>query len=246
MGRLDGKRIIVTGGAGGLGEAYVRALHQEGASIAVADLDQVKCEALAADLVERIHIARCDVSDEQSVAAAFPVMIDALGGVDCLINNAGTYPHQHYEDITYADWRRVVHTNLDSVFLCTDQVVKPMREQKSGKIINVVTNLIWIMAPLMAHYIASKAGVLGFTRGAARELGAHGITINAIAPGANFPADPLDPAGMARMQEIISYQVLKRPQFAFDLTGAIVFLASDDSDFMSGQVLCVDGGVAAH
>lgn len=246
MARLDGKRIIVTGGAGGLGEAYVRALHEEGAVIGVVDCNAERGNSLVADLGERIHFVCGDVADEQSVADSFSNLIADLGGIDCLINNAGTYPHQHYEDISYDDWRRVVHTNLDSVFLCTNQVVPAMRAQKSGKIINVVTNLIWIMAPLMAHYIASKAGVLGFTRGAARELGEHGITINAIAPGANFPADPLDPAGMARMQEIINYQVIKRPQFAFDLTGAIVFLASDDSDFMSGQVVCVDGGVAAH
>jgi len=246
LARLNGKRIIVTGGAGGLGVAYVRALHAEGANVAIIDVNADAARQVANELGELCHFSECDVTDPKSVNSAFSSLVGRMGGLDCLVNNAGVYPHQHLDQIGLADWNRVIRTNLDSVFICTNEAVPHMRKQNAGKIINVTTNLVWIMAPLMAHYIAAKAGVLGFTRGAARELGAWGITINAIAPGANMPSEMLDTAGLARMQEIIGYQVIKRPQFAVDLTGPLIFLCSSDSDFMSGQVICVDGGVAVH
>ena len=244
--RLEGKHIVVTGGANGLGSEYVRALHAEGARVTIADIDRVGAATQVEQLGNQISFVQMDVSDPASVRSGLDAAAAQMGGVDILVNNAGVYPHRALEDITYDEWRRVLQTNLDSVFLCTMAAVEHLKAAGGGKVINVVTNLVWIMAPLMAHYIASKAGVLGFTRGAARELGAWGITINALAPGANMPAEELDKAGEQRMREIISYQVIKRPQFAFDLTGGMVFLCSSDSDFMSGQVICIDGGIAAH
>lgn len=244
--RLETKRIIVTGGANGLGAEYVRALHAEGAHVVIADLDAAAADVLKAELGERIGFVRIDVTDAASVAAGIENAVGQMGGLDTLVNNAGIYPHRAFDDITYDEWRTVMHTNLDSVFLCTKAALPALKAAGGGKIVNVVTNLIWIMAPLMAHYVASKSGVLGFTRAAAREFGGWGITINALAPGANMPGEDFDQAGQDRMREIIAYQVIKRPQFACDLTGAMVFLCSPDSDFMSGQVICIDGGVAAH
>lgn len=246
MGRLADKRIIVTGGANGLGSEYVRALHDEGALVAIADRDVTAGPQLAEELGERVRFVEIDVTKADSILSGFAVVAETFGGIDGLINNAGIYPHKAFIDIGFDDWQSVMRTNLDSVFLCTKAAVPYLEAAGGGKVVNIITNLVWVLAPDMAHYIASKAGVLGFTRGAARELAERGITINALAPGANLPAHELDERGIARMREVISYQSIKRPQFACDLTGAIVFLCSTDSDFMTGQVICIDGGVVTH
>jgi NAD(P)-dependent dehydrogenase (short-subunit alcohol dehydrogenase family) len=246
MDRLENKRIIVTGGANGLGAEYVRALHAEGAVVAIADRDVVSGATLAAEFADRCIFVELDVRDMRSIQHAFATVHEQFGGLDVLINNAGIYPHKAFDDIQMEDWHEVMKTNLDSVFLCTKEAVKYLKLAGGGKIVNIATNLVFVMAPDMAHYIASKAGVVGFTRGAARELGASGITINTLAPGANMPEGELGPRGIERMRQVISYQVIKRPQMACDLTGPIVFLCSSDSDFMSGQVMCVDGGIAAY
>jgi NAD(P)-dependent dehydrogenase (short-subunit alcohol dehydrogenase family) len=201
-------------------------------------------EALAGELGERAAFVALDVSDGPSVAEGFSALGEQLGGIDVLVNNAGAYPHQDFEDIGFDDWDRALRVNLYSVFFCSKAVVPYMKEAGGGKIVNVATNLVWVLAPRMAHYIAAKSGVVGFTRGVARELGAYGITVNALAPGANTPDHELTAGEIERMREIIAYQVIKRPQMYVDLTGAVVFLCSPDSDFMSGQVLCVDGGIA--
>ena len=246
MSRLENKRVIVTGGANGLGAEYVRALHAEGALVGIGDLDIDAGSGLANELGERCVFAELDVSDPLSVQRAFASIHEALGGLDVLVNNAGIYPHKAFDELQNEDWHAVMTTNLDGVFFCTKEAVKYLKLAGGGKIVNVVTNLVFVMAPDMAHYIASKAGVVGFTRGAARELGEMGITINALAPGANMPSEELSPRAIERMRQVISYQVIKRPQMACDLTGPIVFLCSSDSDFMSGQVMCVDGGIAAY
>ncbi|MEA2998639.1 MAG: hypothetical protein QOK17_472 [Sphingomonadales bacterium] len=244
--RLEGKRIVVTGGANGLGAEYVRALHAEGAQVVIFDIDPGAAAALGEELGPGCGFEVADVSVPDSVEAAFASAAERMGGLDVLVNNAGVYPHRALEKISHGDWRNVMRVNLDGVFVCTSAALDHLRAAGGGKVVNIVTNLLWVMAPDMAHYIASKSGVLGFTRGAARELASWGITINALAPGANMPPGEFDQAGQERMREIIGYQVIKRPQFACDLTGAMVFLCSSDSDFMSGQVLCIDGGVATH
>lgn len=246
MPRLENKRIVVTGGANGLGAEYVRALHDEGAAVAIADRDAGAGQRLAAELGERSVFVEMDVADADSVQRGFSAVAQVLGGIDALINNAGIYPHKKFSEIGFDDWRVVMRTNLDSVFLCSKAVLPYLEAAGGGKIVNIVTNLLWVLAPDMSHYIASKAGVLGFTRGAARELAERGITINALAPGANLPSHELDEKAIDRMRQVISYQAIKRPQFACDLTGAVVFLCSSDSDFMTGQVICIDGGVVTH
>jgi NAD(P)-dependent dehydrogenase (short-subunit alcohol dehydrogenase family) len=246
MNRVEDKRIVVTGGANGLGAEYARALHAEGAAVAILDRDRNAGAAMAEELGERSIFVEADVADQPSIQRAFGAVADRFGGLDVLVNNAGIYPHKHFEDIELEDWRHVITTNLESVFICTKEAVKYMKAAGGGKIVNVATNLVWIMGPHMAHYIASKAGVVGFSTGVARELAAYGITVNVLAPGANLPGEQLDARGMERMREIVSYQAIKRPQLACDLTGPVIFLCSHDSDFMTGQVMCVDGGVAVH
>jgi NAD(P)-dependent dehydrogenase (short-subunit alcohol dehydrogenase family) len=251
MSRLDGTVVIVTGGASGLGRAYCENLVYEGARVVVADLDLEGAEAFA----ERINDARgttqavavgADVTSERDAERIAETAVDTFQRIDVLINNAGTYPHVPFEQITYDDWRRVLSINLDSVFLCSRAVLGQMKAQGGGKIVNVATNLVWIGLADMVHYVAAKAGVVGFTRALAREVGVYGIRVNAIAPGAVIPKVPLDPRSQARVDTIVNYQCLKRPLAADDLVGAILFLASAESDFISGQVLTIDGGLTMH
>jgi NAD(P)-dependent dehydrogenase (short-subunit alcohol dehydrogenase family) len=244
MYNLSDKTIIVTGGANGIGAEYIRALHAAGAVLAIADIDQTAGIALANEFAERCIFVYADVVDLESVQTAFSTVHDRFGRLDILVNNAGIYPHEAFEKIELDEWRRVMRVNLESVFICTKAALHLMKPVKKGKIINIVTNMIWMMVPNMAHYVAAKAGVLGFTRAIAYELGAYGITVNALAPGANMPLGEMSENDIRRMQQIVSFQAIKRPQFAQDLVGAMLFLCSEGADFMTGQAICVDGGLA--
>jgi 3-oxoacyl-[acyl-carrier protein] reductase len=249
---MEDQVVIVTGGANGIGSIYCKYLAQEGANVIIADIDIARAEALAKELNEEARRPRAlalkvDVTSEVETAEMARITIESFGRIDVLINNAGTYPHVDFEDITYEAWRRVITVNLDSVFLCTKAVLPQMKKQEMGKIINVATNLVWIGLPSMVHYVSSKAGIIGFTRSLAREVGDFGITVNALAPGAVIPPlEQLNEASQRRVGDIINRQCVKWPQQPEDLVGPLLFLASSDSDFMSGQILTVDGGLANH
>ena len=251
-GRVADRVVVVTGGGSGLGSSYCAALAAEGAAVVVADIDAAAAETTAARVNEsrtgpEALAVEVDVAAEESVAHLVGAALDAYGRIDVLVNNVGTYPHQSFDEITYTDWRNVVTVNLDSVFLCSKAVVPPMRAAGGGKIVNVATNLVWIGLAAMVHYVAAKAGVVGFTRALARELGDDGITVNALAPGAVAPpVHLLDDDSLARLESIVSHQSVKWCQRPQDLVGPLVFLCSDESDFMSGQVLTVDGGLTNH
>lgn len=243
--------MIVTGGANGIGRTYCEHLWREGARLLIADIDVEGAESLAGRINEEagqgwavpLSVDVTSESDTQKMAAA---AVDAFGRIDVLLNNAGDYPHVSFEEITYDAWRRVVSVNLDSVFLCSKAVLGRMKEQQSGKIVNVATNLVWTGLAGMVHYIAAKSGVVGFTKSLAREVGEYGITVNAVAPGAVVPNAEMSEAGQRRMETIVRYQCVKRVQRPDDLVGAVIFLASPESDFISGQVFTVDGGLTTH
>lgn len=250
--RLKDKVIIVTGGANGLGRYYCEHLVQEGARVLIADIDIAQGQALADRLNQgaenrRAMAVRVDVTSEPDTEAMARIAVESFAKIDVLINNAGTYPHTAFEDITYDAWRKVFAVNLDSVFLCSKAVLPQMKQQTSGKIINIATNLIWIGLPGMVHYVAAKSGLVGFTRSLAREVGEYNITVNAVAPGAIAPPiESLDVASMERLETIVSHQALKWCQRPVDLVGTLIFLASSDSDFISAQILTVDGGLTTH
>lgn len=250
--RLKDKVIIVTGGANGIGRRYCQRMAAEGARLLIADIDLDSARELEAELngeaaARRAVAMRVDVTSEENTEAMAQTAVDAFGRIDVLVNNAGTYPHVEFEDITYEAWRKVITVNLDSMFLCSKAVLPPMKRQGGGKIINVATDLVWVGLPGMVHYIAAKSGVIGFTRSLARELGQYNITVNAMAPGAVIPqVDNLSATARQRVGSIVGHQALKRPLQAEDLVGPMVFLCSADADFISGQILSVDGGLTNH
>ncbi|GAA2911852.1 3-oxoacyl-ACP reductase FabG [Streptosporangium fragile] len=254
MGRLDESVVIVTGGANGIGRWYSTALALEGARVVVCDIDEQGAVDFAGWLneragAERAHALGVDVTSPEETADMAAVVMSRFGAIDVLVNNAGSYPHVAFEDIDPDAWRQVIALNLDSVFLCCRAVLPMMVKQGHGAIVNVATNLVWSGLANMAHYIAAKSGVIGLTKALAREYGEHGVRVNALAPGAVVPDLPdrrLSPAGQEAVEEILQYQSVKRHQHPRDLVGAMLFLCSSDSEFMSGQVLTVDGGLTMH
>jgi NAD(P)-dependent dehydrogenase (short-subunit alcohol dehydrogenase family) len=188
-----------------------------------------------------------DVTSEEEAEVMARKTCEVFGKIDILINNAGIYPKTPFDQITYTEWKGVLAINLDSVFLCSRAVLPHMKQRGSGKIINIATNGVWVGDPEKVHYIAAKSGVVGFTRALARDAGAFGITVNAVAPGAVVPANIRLAKGVRRKLEgMLDFQCLKRLTTPEDLVGTVQFLASSDSDFITGQVFTVDGGLTNH
>ncbi len=250
--RLLDQVVIVTGGGSGIGRAYCERLVLEGAKVVVVDRDGPAVDEFAGVVNastedERALAVTADVTDESEVREVVACALDRFGHVDGLVNNVGLYPHQSFEDVSVDDWDRIMRVNVRSTFLCSQATLPTMRERGRGKIVNIATNLIWIGLPGMVPYVTAKAAILGFTRSLAKEVGPHGITVNAIAPGAVIgQPDALKGQSADTLNRIVGFQAIRRPQSQRDLLGTLVFLLSEDSDFMTGQVLTVDGGLTVH
>jgi 3-oxoacyl-[acyl-carrier protein] reductase len=248
--RLANQVAIVTGGGKGIGLHYAHALAGEGAAVVVAEIDGKAAKEVAADLAARGRRALAvptDVSDEASVRAMVEQTIAALGRVDILVNNAAIYaavaPHRGPHDtIPVTDWDRVFAVNVRGTWLCCKEVTPHMRRQGYGKIINISSGTAAKGSTNMMHYAASKAAVEGITRSLAREVGSTGICVNAIAPGLTESETWLRTATERQRQAPLQSRIVKRAQVPEDLVGTVLFLASHDSDFITGQVIHVDGG----
>ena len=250
MGRLDGRVAIVTGAAQGIGAAFARALAGEGASVAVADLDS------GAKVVAEIEAAGgaaidvpTDVADEAACARMVGAAVEAFGGLDVIVNNAAVFTsveRRPFTDIPVEEWDRVMAVNVRGVWLCCKAAAPEMRKRKYGKIVSICTGRIFKGSPFFLHYDASKAAVLGITRSLARELGGDNICVNAIAPGSTMSENVLKRTNWmgGNPAQTVATRALKREETPEDLVGACVYLASADSDFVTGQTIVVDGGSA--
>jgi NAD(P)-dependent dehydrogenase (short-subunit alcohol dehydrogenase family) len=244
--RLEGKVAIVTGAARGIGRAYCLAMAREGAHIVAVDLlDTIPTKSAVEQFGVKALTLKADVSLEEDTLRIAQETVDAFGRIDILVNNAALSPEQPLDEITFADWRKVLSVDLDGVFLCAKAVIPQMKKQKSGRIINIASSTVFMSFPNLVHYITAKAGVIGMTRALATELGDYGILVNAISPGltqtertATVPDEIWD------MQ--VAMQSVKRREAPEDLVGAAVFLASDEAAFITGQTLSVCGGFVKH
>ena len=246
--RLGGRVAIVTGGARHIGAAYCRKLAEEGAAVVVADI--LDGEAIAEDIRSkggRALALQIDVSNEEDTNRMAADTVRAFGRIDILINNAAIFiniqRHPFYE-ISAEEWDRVSTVNIKGPFLCAKAVFPQMREQKSGKIINISSSTAYWGTPNFLHYVASKAALIGMTRSLAREVGGYGICVNAIAPGLIEHEGQNAPKALTELQ--LKERSIKRLQTPADLMGTLVFLCSPDSDFMTGQSIVVDGGSIFH
>ena len=252
MGRLDGRVALVTGAAQGIGAAFAKGLAAEGAKVAISDLDsgQTIVDIIKQAGGEAID-APCDVSDEAAARAAVAQTVEAFGRLDILVNNAAIFTQverKKFDDISVDEWDRVSAVNIKGVWLMAKAAVPEMRKNKYGKIISISSGRAFKGSTHFLHYDASKAAVVGITRSLARELGSDNICVNAIAPGSTASENVMKRATDlgASMEGTVGTRALKRVETPEDLVGACVFLASSESDFMTGQSLVVDGGSAMH
>jgi pyridoxal 4-dehydrogenase len=239
----------VTGAAQGLGYAAAARLAADGASVALLDRNGERLEAAANALVAQgftVLPHTVDLTDEEGVRAAAAAVLSAEGRIDVLVNNVGIYPHRPFEELTYAEWRHVLAVNLDSVFLCTHAVYPAMRERGYGRIVNVSSSTFFIGYPGLAAYIASKGGIIGFTRALASEAGPHGITVNAVTPGLIATEGVLKGEEAGLFDEIVPQQALPRRGEPEDIAECIAYLASPAAGFITGQMINVDGGHRFH
>ena len=246
--RLEGRVAIVTGGARHIGAAYCRRLAEEGAAVVIADiLDGARVAEDIRSKGGRALPLRVDVSNEEDTNRMALETAKAFGRIDILVNNAAIFiniqRHPFYE-ITAEEWDRVSAVNIKGPFLCAKAVFPKMKEQRSGKIINISSSTAYWGTPSFLHYVASKAALIGMTRSLAREVGEFGICVNAIAPGLVEHEGQTAPKALTELQ--LKARSIKRLQTPEDLLGTLVFLGSSDSDFMTGQTIVVDGGSVFH
>jgi 3-oxoacyl-[acyl-carrier protein] reductase len=240
---LRGKIALVTGAGHGIGREIALALARSGAEVVVTDISDKIFEVgkEIESVGTKAFPVKCDVTDAKEAVAIEKKVLGKYDRIDILVNNAGIYPQKPFLEMTAEDWNKVLNINLNGVFHCTKAVIPKMVEQKYGKIVNIASVAGAIVGYInLAHYSASKAGIVGFTKSLALEMAQYGININAIAPG------PIDigeiPAGSEILQQIIKTIPIGRMGLPIDIANLVVFLVSDESSFITGQCIVCDGG----
>ena len=244
------KIAVITGAANGLGQAFAKRLAEDGVHVACVDIADASATAKMVEAAGRKAVAiKCDVGSESSVKAMATEVQKAFGRADIVINTAGIFPQTPLETVTFEVWRKIIATNLDGTFLVSMAFIPGMKERKWGRIISMSSSTFGSVVTGFVPYVSSKAGIVGFTRAMATELGPFGITVNAIQPGlTKTPGAMGRPprAGFKTMDDefdsVAQMQAIKRAEVPDDLVGAASFLTSDDSAFITGQTINVDGG----
>lgn len=246
---LAGRVAIITGAGQGIGRAFAKAFARAGARAVVAEINEANAAAVSAEIMaaggEALAV-RTDVADEASIRQMVDIVEGEYGRIDVLINNAGifsTLEMRPFDQIPLEEWERVLRVNLTGPFLCSRAVLPAMRRAKWGRIINMASGAVRLGRPNYLHYIATKAALSGMSLSMARELGADGITVNAIMPGATFTEIERKTVTPQQKERIVAMQCIPRPETPEDLIGTALFLASDAAAFVTGQNINLDGGV---
>jgi 3-oxoacyl-[acyl-carrier protein] reductase len=240
---LAGKTALITGASGGIGAAIAKALHTAGATIAISGTRVEKLEELKAQIGENVHVLPCNLSSPEDVEKLIPAAEAAMGGLDILVNNAGITKDGLAMRMKDDDWQAVIDVNLTSNFRLCRAAMRGMMKKRAGRIINI-TSIVGVTGnPGQANYVASKAGVIGLTKSLAQELATRGVTVNCIAPG--FIATPMtDVLNDKQKEGILTKIPAGRMGGPEDIAAAVLYLASDEAGYVTGQTLHVNGGMA--
>lgn len=245
--RLEGRVAIVTGAAQGIGAVYAKALASEGALICAADIvDPASTVGAIIDSGGRAVGTIVDITDPLSVRAMVEATVAEFGELHILVNNAalfGALKPGPFDQISSADWDRVMSVNTRGPFECIKAAIPHLRRSGGAKIVNVASTTPYMGQPMMLHYVTSKGAIIALTHALARELGNDGICVNALAPGLTMSDAVRNSFTQDRVDANVAVRALKREQMPEDLVGGLIFLASRESDFMTGQTLVIDGGV---
>jgi 3-oxoacyl-[acyl-carrier protein] reductase len=249
---LSDRVVVITGGGKGIGKVYAAAFAGAGARVVAADIDGGAAKAVADEITARGGEAislRTDIAEPDSTEAMAAATLDRFGAIDVLVNNASlmsVLARRSWLEIPVEEWDRVMAVNLRGMFLSCRAVFPAMKAQGRGKIVNISSSRVWDGTPNRLHYTTSKAGVIGFTRALAREVGEFGITVNAVTPGMTQSETQVQSSSGNYLASRVAGRAIERVQYPEDLVGAVMFLASPASDFMTGQTINVDGGKAMH
>ena len=239
---LKGKGALVTGATGGIGGEIAKALHGQGATVAISGTRAEKLEALATELGERVFVLPCDLRDRPAVAQLPESADKVLGQVDILVNNAGITHDNLFMRMKDEEWDDVINVNLTSVFVLTRGILRGMMRRRAGRIVNIASISGVLGNPGQANYAASKAGLVGMTKSLAREVASRGITANCIAPGfiSTPMTDALTPKQVEAIAAAIPTQTFGKPE---DIAAAVVFFASNEAAYVTGETMHVNGGM---
>jgi 3-oxoacyl-[acyl-carrier protein] reductase len=249
---LTGRTVIITGGGKGIGKVYSQEFAKAGARVVAADIDAAAARAVADALAAQGHEAlalETDIASEESTKSMAEAVLERFGAIDVLVNNASlmsVLARRSWLEIPVDEWDRVMAVNLRGMFLSCRAVFPAMKAKMRGKIVNISSSRVWEGTPNRLHYTTSKAGVIGFTRALAREVGPWGITVNAVTPGNTQSDTQVGTSSPDYLKGRIEGRAIARAQVPEDLVGAVMFLASAASDFMTGQTINVDGGRMMH
>ena len=236
---------IVTGSARGIGRAIADRLSAAGATVVIADKNYEGAQAVAAEL-DRARALEVDVASEKSVNGMVEATLSELGKIDAIVNNAAIVPWTEWDDVDFDQWKLTTEVVLDSVYLCCRAASEPMREAGYGRIVNISSNVVHAGTAHLAPYVAAKAGVWGFTRALATELGQYGITVNGIAPGLTASEGMLGTPHEDGFELATQLQAIHRRGVPADIAPPAAFLCTEEARWITGQLLTVDGGHARH